>query len=791
MDTTSSSDLQESVCIPLLNDNNVEDDIQNEDKPEDENEVESIILSLIYEKGKLGAAFYNLESYQISVLPDITDSIPHLHLTKSLYRQIKPKRIITINKISDIFTKTLVAFIKNTEVEQLIEKLPENFQLLSRINHSYDTCKRRVLSTQLSTEPDNSSDEDRVQYLQTMLDFSSELMIHSLGVLLMYVDKYWGVLEHRHNAQQTYRNSKFYSINIISLDTLVLMDDETYKALQIFDRLDQGNSFQKKSGGFDSPNISLFSLFKNSRTVFGRRKMREIFMHPINDYEILRDRQVVIDFFLNVKNEDILKNICDSLRHITNLNTISSCIEISDLLRAHYNLCTLFLNITNIDNNILLSITNCISEVIDLNSEENNVCINPGIDADLDAKKNQYTQLENIISNLASEEIKFLPRTIQGCRIYYMAEIGYLLQVKFSKPELTVDDIKSVEFPVMFQTRTHVYYKSPICSQLDQNYGAIKIEIISHEVRILIRLAHFIERYYSYIQNCLTLIGELDCLITMANVAKNYELVCPEITHEKVIKIVDGRHPLMELHTSNYVPNDYCSSIENGLVHIITGPNASGKSVFMKQVAFIAFMVHIGSFVPARSVTMSLLNVLHTRIKTLESCSAGVSTFLIDLRQMAHAMYTCANKSLIVIDEFGVGTTELDGVSILIASIESFINHTAEEVPHMLISTHYTQLISHFENSPIVRNYMMDYTIDETTEQIIFLYKTVLGKTKSSYATRVLEIEGFPAEIVNRVKEIIPAVRNGETFIKRVPQPNLTNRFLKEFNKRFNNISSP
>ena len=248
-------------------------------------------------------------------------------------------------------------------------------------------------------------------------------------------------------------------------------------------------------------------------------------------------------------------------------------------------------------------------------------------------------------------------------------------------------------------------------------------------------------------------LARLDVVSALAEVAVNRGYVRPEVVDEDVLEIRDGRHPVVEefLHGTRFVPND--AAFEEGeRVRVLTGPNMSGKSTYLRQVALIVLMAQMGSFVPARSARVGLTDRIFTRIGAQDEIHAGQSTFMVEMVETANILHHATRKSLLILDEVGRGTSTYDGVSIAWAVVEFVHNHPRLRA-RTLFATHYHELIRLGELLPGVRNY--NVAVSEEGGQVVFLHRIVPGGADRSYGIHVAELAGLPRPVINRAQEIL------------------------------------
>jgi DNA mismatch repair protein MutS len=245
----------------------------------------------------------------------------------------------------------------------------------------------------------------------------------------------------------------------------------------------------------------------------------------------------------------------------------------------------------------------------------------------------------------------------------------------------------------------------------------------------------------------------LDCLLSLADVAALKKYVRPILRQEKGINILEGRHPVVEQLTSRsrYIANDTVFE-EGEIIRLITGPNMSGKSTFLRQVVLIVLMAQIGSFVPADQAEIGLVDRVFTRIGAQDAIHQGQSTFMVEMLETANILNNATPRSLLILDEIGRGTSTYDGLSIAWAIIEYLHSHPKLK-PFTLFATHYHELTELAELFPGVRNY--NVAVTEADEQVIFLHKIVPGGADRSYGIHVAQMAGLPAPVIARANEIL------------------------------------
>ena len=262
-------------------------------------------------------------------------------------------------------------------------------------------------------------------------------------------------------------------------------------------------------------------------------------------------------------------------------------------------------------------------------------------------------------------------------------------------------------------------------------------------------------RYVSPIQKDASLVARVDCLLSFANQAVNRHYCRPEVNESQVIDIKEGRHPVIETLLKvgeEYIPNDVYLDDSTQQIMIITGPNMSGKSAILRQTALIVLMAQIGCFVPAKSAKIGLVDKIFSRVGASDNISQGESTFMVEMLESASILNNISNRSLVLLDEIGRGTSTYDGISIAWAMVEYIHQHPTARAK-TLFATHYHELNEMEESYERVKNY--NVSVKEINRKVIFLRKLVRGGTEHSFGIHVAKMAGMPKQVTDRAEQIL------------------------------------
>jgi len=264
-------------------------------------------------------------------------------------------------------------------------------------------------------------------------------------------------------------------------------------------------------------------------------------------------------------------------------------------------------------------------------------------------------------------------------------------------------------------------------------------------------------------------LAEVDVLSALADVAERYGYSRPQLSEGDSLTIVEGRHPVLERISldERFVPNDLSLNGEDRQILIITGPNMAGKSTIMRQAALIVILAQMGSFVPAKEADVCLVDRIFTRVGATDDLTRGRSTFMVEMEEMAHILRNITPRSLILLDEIGRGTSTFDGLSIAWAVTE-YLHDSCPFQPKTLFATHYHELTELAMTKPRVKNFHV--AVKEWNDRVIFLRKLVEGGTSRSYGIQVARLAGLPEGVIERAKEVLTNLEQGEFTEAGVPK---------------------
>jgi DNA mismatch repair protein MutS len=372
--------------------------------------------------------------------------------------------------------------------------------------------------------------------------------------------------------------------------------------------------------------------------------------------------------------------------------------------------------------------------------------IRPGFSAELDGVVSASDHAREWVANLEPQERE---RTgIGSLKVGFNKVFGYYLEVTKANSQFVPSDY------IRKQTLTNAErYITPELKEYETLILNAEERILEIERRVFTEVCRRVAEDAPRLLETAAALAHLDVAATLAEVAANNGYVRPELSDDATLNIEAGRHPVVErtLQRERFVPNDICLPAGER-IQIITGPNMSGKSTILRQVALITLMAQIGSYVPARRARIGLADRIFTRIGAHDELHAGRSTFMVEMVETAQILHHASSRSLLILDEIGRGTSTYDGLSIAWAIVEYLHNHPRLK-PRTLFATHYHELVGLAEMLPLVANY--NVAVAEDGEDVIFLHELAPGGADRSYGIHVAQLAGLPRDVISRARDIL------------------------------------
>ncbi|KFO21054.1 MutS protein like protein 5 [Fukomys damarensis] len=733
-----------------------------------------IHLCVLWNSGHLGIAYYDTSDSTIHFMPDTPDS-ESLRLLQRVLDEINPCSVVTSAKQDENMTH----FLGNLASQEHREPKKPEIIFLPSVDFGLEISKQRLLSGNYAFIPESMTATEKILFLSSIIPFSCLLTVRALGGLLKFLGRRRiGVELEDYNV-----NVPILGFKKFVLTHLVSIDQDTYSVLQIFKSESHPSVYKVASGLKEG--LSLFGILNRCRCKWGEKLLRLWFTRPTQDLEELNSRLDVIEFFLLPQNLDIAHMLHRLMSHIKNVplilkrmklshtkvsdwqilyKTVYSALGLRDACRSLPQSIWLFRAIAQEFSDDLYHIASLIGKVVDFEGSlaENRFTVLPNIDPQIDEKKRRLMGLPSFLTEVARKELENLDARIPSCSVIYIPLIGFLLSIPRLPFMVEASDFEIEGLDFMFLSEEKLHYRSTRTKELDALLGDLHCEIRDQETLLMHQLQCQVLARAAVLTQVLDLASRLDVLLALASAARDYGYsrprYCPQLHG---VRIQNGRHPLMELCTRAFVPNSAECSGDTGRVKVITGPNSSGKSIYLKQVGLITFMALVGSFVPAEEAEIGAVDAIFTRIHSCESISLGLSTFMIDLNQVAKAVNNATKQSLVLIDEFGKGTNTVDGLALLAAVIRHWLA-LGPTCPHIFVATNFLSLV---QLQLLPQGPLVQYLAMETCEEgddLVFFYQVCEGVAGASHASHTATQAGLPDRLTARAKEVSDLIRSGK-----------------------------
>lgn len=661
-------------------------------------------------------------------------------------------------------TKAGVAFIDVSTGEFLVAQ--GNFAYVDKLLQSLKPTEVIFEKAQRKVFLENFSDKFYTYTLDDWVfkpDFSRELLLKHFDTLSL---KGFGVEElglgtvaagavlHYLNENQQDKTSHITSISRLDEDRYVWLDRFTIRNLEL--------SFSQNENA-----VTLIDIIDQTVTPMGSRLMKRWVALPLKDKQPIEERLQVVEYFL--KEKDIATAITDKLKQVGDLERVISKVSVVRIsprelcqLKKALQLTAEIRTICDASNNTALKtiaeqLNPCQALVTRIEKElhaeapvmvnKGNV-INEGVNEELDELRKIAYSGKDYLLQIQKREVE---RTgITSLKVAFNNVFGYYLEVTNAhKDKVPADWIRK-------QTLVNAErYITPELKVYEEKILGAEDKILALETKLFNDLVLAAAEYIKPVQLNAILLAKLDCLLSFACIAESNNYTKPAIEDDFVIDIRNGRHPVIEKQLpvgESYVANDIYLDNTNQQIIVITGPNMSGKSALLRQTALIVLLAQMGSFVPAASARIGLVDKLFTRVGASDNISSGESTFMVEMNETASILNNLTNRSLVLLDEIGRGTSTYDGISIAWA-IAEFIHEHATAKAKTLFATHYHELNDMAMEFSRIKNY--NVSVKEANGKVHFLRKLTPGGSEHSFGIHVAKMAGMPAKVLHRANEIL------------------------------------
>ncbi|GMQ25498.1 DNA mismatch repair protein MutS [Algoriphagus sp. oki45] len=567
------------------------------------------------------------------------------------------------------------------------------------------------------------------------------------------------------------------SISRIAEEKYVWLDKFTIRNLELV--------FAQHEGG-----VPLIQILDQTVTPMGSRMMKKWMVLPLKEKKLIEERLNAVEFFY--QNSTLIEEILTQLRHIGDLERLISKVvvgrvnprEMNQIKRALKSTLPIRDLLKNQQNPTLKRLADQIHpceyilEKIERELQEDapmlvhqGGVIKDGVDAELDEYRGLANKGKDFLVQIQQREIA--NTGISSLKISYNKVFGYYLEVTHAHKD------KVPQEWIRKQTLVNAErYITPELKDYEEKILNAEERMIALEQKYFQELVNEAAQFVTQIQQNARILGTLDALISFAKVALSNSYCRPKISETETLEIKDGRHPVIEKQLppgEHYVPNDIYLDHDSQQILIITGPNMAGKSALLRQTALIVLMAQMGSFVPATFARIGIIDKVFTRVGASDNLSKGESTFMVEMTETASILNNLSDRSLVLMDEIGRGTSTYDGISIAWSIVEYLHNNPTFKAK-TLFATHYHELNQLTEDFPRIKNF--NVSVKEVGNKVIFMRKLKEGGSEHSFGIHVAQMAGMPNPVVLRAAEIMAhlekdkAMSEKKESFKAVPKNN-------------------
>ncbi|KAL7720191.1 DNA mismatch repair proteins mutS family domain-containing protein [Entamoeba marina] len=672
---------------------------------------------------------------------------------------------------------------------QILNHLKENeigVEIRPFSEFTLESCRRNCEKTPFSFLDKQKDSHSIFVALSSFITFdANNELTKATGGLLAYYQQF--ISQKDENERQKYGINKIESIQ---WDSTLQINESALQSLYIFKKEQHPDIHSK--GNFKE-GMSLYGILNICSTTGGSKLLKEWMIRPKLDRYCIEERQQFQREFGKDIHNTTVNLFRKELRRSGDLFTLSNKLRTFnmtslDWIKFYKNMAATFVIQEIMDENnfqhrivseilehktLIKNVVDCLNQVLDVDRfSEKKVRVKKGLNQEFDQIVDAFENLSVVLGKYSKKFNK---------KYCFFPKIGFLIE---SKKKTQAD------WEFKFRTKDLSYFKDEQCLRLDEEIGDINQQMKDAQTQIIDDLTLTLQEHLASFQKCSELLSEFDVLLCFVVCNHNYNWNLPLIVDSSSsLFLTQAKNPVVELTTEGFIPND--TVISDVPIHIITGPNSSGKSVYIRQVGMNVFLGILGCGIAAQYGEIPLFKRISTRITTKESSLTGLSAFTIDCTQMSFALRNVSPETLLLIDEFGKGTHPSDGFALL-ASLLIYLQKLGKNSPKTLVSTHFINVLNEIDQTKCVPM-KMEVSI-KRNKQIEFLYKLIPGITTSSYGIQCAEIAGLDENIIKRAEEVSKCLsenisilpHNGTVEIEKYYN-HLVNRFY-EFNPSTGNI---
>ena len=576
----------------------------------------------------------------------------------------------------------------------------------------------------------------------------------------------------------------FTQLSFYKVSDFLVLDAATLKHLEILEPLHSEGT---------KP-ATLYGALNRTSTPMGARRLRDWLSQPLSSLEKIQKRQEAVAQF--IQNSTTLDQFRESLKEVRDLERMISRLSIGsgnarDLVQLHGallqipNIRTMINQVQCVNNATAPSLNDSIfnekesnesplllsqlgnllhdvpevTELISLSivaeppvALKEGGIIRKGFNPALDKLRTGATEGKDWIAKLQQDEIE--KTSITSLKVRYNSVFGYFIEVTKANLE------RVPEHYTRKQTLANAErFITPELKEMEGKILGSEERSQKLEYELFQGVREQVLQWLPQIQEISSALAQLDVLAGFAENARIHDHVCPNVRDEGVLNIDEGRHPVLEqsMVGDPFVPNDTLLECKRQQIAVITGPNMAGKSTYIRQVALLTLLTHAGAFIPAKQARIDLVDRIFTRIGASDDLSRGQSTFMVEMSETANILNNATNRSLVVLDEVGRGTSTFDGLSLAWSILEHLHNQVGSKT---LFATHYHELTELAERLPRLQNF--NVAVREWNDQIVFLHKIIEGGADKSYGIHVARLAGVPSPVIERAKDILKNLEDTE-----------------------------